>query len=321
MLVEDAGDHVRDERAPFFGAAHRHQVFLQEFENWAQVKLRVFQEAEQQFHRAVAGATTQAEHGGVNPIGALDDGFDGVGERQLHVVVRVNADLLPGRLGHGNVLPGQLTNLLVVERPVAVHHDDGVDRGLGEGLERLVDFRVGDGADGHDVAGRLVAFVVSILDHVHRGRDLVHIGGHADAVEHALLGRQDVGLVVGLAGVGHGGKLEGGVVVADDPAQVVLVAVFPVAVLLPGKLRLGGLVAQFHVVDASLNIGVINGLDEVVLKQVIVDQAPVADGAVQNLDLGAERHPRGVFFGFTHFSTVAWESKSLEAQVFGSSAN
>ena len=29
LLVEDAGDHVRDERAPFFGAAHRHQVILQ----------------------------------------------------------------------------------------------------------------------------------------------------------------------------------------------------------------------------------------------------------------------------------------------------
>ena len=321
MLVEDAGDHVRDEGTPLLGAAHRHQVFLQEFENRAKVELRVFQEAQQQFHRAVAGTAAQAEHGGVDAVGALDDGLDGVGKRQLHVVVRVDADLLADRVSHGDVFDDQFPNLLVVECPVAVHHDDGVHWRLSQRVQCLVDLGVGDRADGHDVAGCLVAFVVGVLDHVHRGRNLMRVSGDADAVEHALLGRQDVGLVVGLAGVGHGGELERTVVVADDPAQIILVAVFPVAVLLPGKLRLGGFVAQFHVVDTGLDGGVVDSLDEVILKKVVVDKAPVADGAVQNLDLRAERHPRGVFFGFTHFSTIAKESKSLEAQALGFSAN
>ena len=99
----------------------------------------------------------------------------------------------------------------------------------------------------------------------------MRVGGDADAVEHALFGWQDVGLVVGLAGIGHGGELERAVVVADDSAQIVLIAEFPVAVFLAGKLVLGGFVAKFHVVDTGLDGGVVDGLDEVVLEEVVID--------------------------------------------------
>ena len=126
------------------------------------------------------------------------------------------------------------------------------------------------------------------------------VGGHTDAVEHALVGREDVGFVVGFSGVGHCGEFEGCVVFTDDAANVVLVAKFPVAKIGPGKLILGGLVAEFHVVDARLDAGVVDGLDEIVLELVGVDQATVTDGAVEHLYFRAECHPRRVFFRFTH---------------------
>ena len=321
MLVEEAGDHVRDEGTPFLGAAHGHQVILQQLEYRAEVELGVFEEAKQQFHRAVAGAAAETEHGGVDAVRALDDRLNGVGEGELHVVVRVDADLFAGGVGHGDVFFDKRTNLLVIKRAVAVDDDDGFHRGLGEDFQCLVNLGIGDGADGHDVAARLVALVVGVLDHVHRSRDLVCISGDADAVEHALFGRQDVGFVIGLAGVGHGGELELGVVVANDAAHAVLITKLPVAVLLAGKLGLGGFVAQFHVVDAGLDGGVVDGLDEVVLEQVIVDQAAVTDGAVQHFDLRSERHPRGIFFCNTHFFIASGQSKYHEAQALGSSAN
>ena len=49
---------------------------------------------------------------------------------------------------------------------------------------------------------------------------------------------------------------------------------------------LGRLVADLHVVDAGLDAGVVDGPDEAVLEHVVVDQAAVADGAVQNLISG-----------------------------------
>ena len=76
------------------------------------------------------------------------------------------------------------------------------------------------------------------------------VGGHADAIEHTLFGGKDVGFVVGLAGIGHGGEFQRAFVFTDDAADVVLVAKFPVTKISPCKLILGGFVSQLHVVDA-----------------------------------------------------------------------
>ena len=284
-------------------------MILQQLENRAEVELRVFEEAKQQFHRAVAGTAAETEHGGVDAVGTLNDRLDGVGEGELHVVVRVDADLFAGGVGHGDVFFDERTNLLVIKRAVTVDDDDGFHRGLGEDFQRFVNLGIGDGADGHDVAARLVAFVVGVIDHVHRSRNLVCVGGDANAVEHALFGRQDVGFVIGLAGVGHGGELELGVVVADNAAHAVLIAKLPVAMLLAGELGLGGFVTKLHVVDAGFDGGVVNGLDEVVFEQMIINQATVADRAIQHFDLGSERHPRGIFFSFTHITVWLQETK------------
>jgi hypothetical protein len=63
--------------------------------------------------------------------------------------------------------------------------------------------------------------------------------------------------------------------------------------------RTRGLVAEFHVIHASGDAGVIDDLDDLVVEMVVVHQAAVADGAIHDLDFRAEGEPAagGVVFG------------------------
>lgn len=54
------------------------------------------QEADKQFHWAVACPAAKAGHGGIEHIGAKHNGFDSVCKSQLQVVVSVDADLFAG---------------------------------------------------------------------------------------------------------------------------------------------------------------------------------------------------------------------------------
>ena len=122
------------------------------------------------------------------------------------------------------------------------------------------------------------------------------VGGDADEVDDALVLGQDVLVVVGALGVGHDGDLERRGVVADDAADGVLVTVLPRTVLGGGVDALRGLVAQLHVVDPGGDQRLVDRFDELVLPDVLVDEPAVADGAVQDLNLGAIRHPRALGF-------------------------
>ena len=146
----------------------------------------------------------------------------------------------------------------------------------------------GNGRGGHEVDGRFVAFVVRVLDHVQRGRDLVDVGRHADHVENGILFREDVLVIIAALGVGHDTQFQCGLVVSDDAAQRVLGAVFPVPMFTGLDAFARRLVAEFHVIHAGGNAGVINQLDRLVVEMVIVHQPAVTDGAVHDLDFGAE---------------------------------
>ena len=89
-----------------------------------------------------------------------------------------------------------------------------------------------------------------------------------------------------------------GFVVADDAADGFLGAVFPIAMFAGLDAFARRLVAEFHVIHAGGDAGVINQLDGRVLEMVVVHQAAVADGAVHDLDFGAEGEPAagGVVF-------------------------
>ncbi len=110
-------------------------------------------------------------------------------------------------------------------------------------------------------------------------------------------------MVVGALGIGHHAQLEAGGVVTHDAPQVVFEAILPGAVLAGNDDFPGSLVAQLHVVNARRHAGVIDGLDDLVVKLVVVHQAAVADGAIEDLDFRAVRHPpaSGRFLGFNGF--------------------
>ena len=125
------------------------------------------------------------------------------------------------------------------------------------------------------------------------------VAGDADHIEHAVLGRDDLVLPVALAaGVGHGTEFQAGLlggVVAHHAAHVLFLAVPPWAVLVVRKYLGVVLVADLHVVDAGLDAGLVDRLDLVVGKLGVVDQAAVADGAVQHLQFRPIGDPRGFF--------------------------
>src|SRR5262249_45707976 len=143
--------------------------------------------------------------------------------------------------------------------------------------------------------------LVAVLDHFDGFGNLVGVEGDADHVEHAVFGGDDVALPIAFAaGVGHGGEFEaglGGVVVAQGAVQVGFAAPHPLAVFLRGALLDGVLVADFHVVDAGGDASVVHGADDFVAELVAVDQAAVADGAIEHFQLGTISDPGG---GFRH---------------------
>ena len=194
-------------------------------------------------------------------------------------------------------------NPLAVKRAETVHDVNRLGLGLGQHFQAFVQFAVGNGRGGHEVHGRFVALVVRVLDHVQRGRNLVDVGRHADHVQDAVLFRQNVLVIIAALGVGHDGELQVGRVVADDAAQVVLDAVFPAAVFALLDAFARRLVAEFHVIHAGGDAGVIDHLHDFVVEMVVVHQAAVADGAVEDFDFGPVGEPAagGGVFGFCSF--------------------
>ena len=112
-------------------------------------------------------------------------------------------------------------------------------------------------------------------------------------LKHAVLLGQNVGVPIRLAGVGHGRQFQRRGIVADDASDVVLVAELPRAALVACEEFFRRLVAQLHVVDAGRHAGVVHRLDKPVLEGVIVDQAAVADRAIQDFQIRTIGDPRG----------------------------
>jgi len=281
-LVELAADVVGDAGAPVEFLAEGDEVVLQELEDGTELEFGVAEEAEEEFHGAVAGAAAEAGHGGVYAVGAVDDAFDGVGEGELEVVVHVEADFFFGVFAGFEVLLDEHFDLLGVEGAVGVDDDEGVGGGFGEDIQGLIEFGFLDGGDGHEVGGDFVAHVLGVLDHLGGFGDLGDVEGDADEIDDAFVFGDDVVLPVALAaGVGHDGEFEGLFGFADDAADGVFLAEAPVAVLAAGEEFAGGAVADFHVIDAGGDAGVVDGADDVVVEAVVVDEAAVADGAVE----------------------------------------
>ena len=294
MLVHLAGEHIRDRVAPVQLLAQRDEMLLDALQYGAEVEFWVFQEADEQLQRAVARAAPQPVDGGVQAAGAQDQRLDGVGVRELLVVVRVNADHLAAPLDGLQEGQRQVANLLGIERAEAVHQVDGVHRALHQRRQRVFKVAVQHGGDRHQVERGLVPLLVRVGDHVDGGGNLVDVGGHADAVEDALLLWQDVGVVIRPLGIRHGAQLHLARVVAHDSPDVVFVGILPRAVLLAREDLLRCLVADLHIIHTGGHAGVVDRLHEMFLEQMIVDQPAVAYRAVQHLDFRPVCHQRAL---------------------------
>ncbi|MBA7700262.1 hypothetical protein ES703_108972 [subsurface metagenome] len=203
----------------------------------------------------------------------------------------VDADLLAGSFDGLHVRGDQVPDLLGVEGAEAVHQVEGVNGALGNDLQGLRQFMLRHHRDRHELHRRLVALLVGILYHIHSNGYLVDVGGDANDVQNALLFRQDVFVIVAALRVRHGAQLQGSGVIADDAANVLLVAVLPRAVLAGRVYGLGALVAHLHVINARGHACFVHGPHEVVVELVIVDQTSVPDSAVKQSDVGPVGQP------------------------------
>jgi len=175
-------------------------------------------------------------------------------------------------------------------------------------LQHRVDLGLGDLRDGHEVGRGLVAQAVRVLDHLHRFGDLVGVECDPDHVQHALAARHELLLPVALPRVRHGDELQVGrlvVVSADHPVQVFFVAVLPRAELLRGELPRRVLVADLHVVDAGGQARLVHGAHLLVAELMVVDQTPIANGAVEHLQFRSVGNPRG-FVAHSRPFTPTW---------------
>ena len=96
-----------------------------------------------------------------------------------------------------------------------------------------------------------------------------------------------------------------------------------VSAVMPTLPQCGALVPDLHVVDFGVDAGLIVVANEIVAEQVIVDQATVPDGAVQDLDLGLKCNPGGQGGGgvVVRAAGITSSGFSLQRQALASGLN
>ena len=90
MLIELACDVVGNQRAPLEALLQLDEMVLKKLKDRPNPVGRITEETEQQLHRAVSRATTHSSNRRIKAIGALNNGFDGVRECELLIVVGVD---------------------------------------------------------------------------------------------------------------------------------------------------------------------------------------------------------------------------------------
>ena len=90
-------------------------VLLDELDNGVYIVFRVLQEAEKELHGAVSCTSAHAAVGSIEPVNAVADCFDSVGECKLLVVVCVDTKLLAVLISVLGVECGDTCYLLGVE--------------------------------------------------------------------------------------------------------------------------------------------------------------------------------------------------------------
>ena len=286
VLVEKPRNAVDIVEPPLHLLPERDEMLLDDLVDGPDVEFRVLQEPQKELQGAVARSPAHAVDGGVQHVHSLDDALLGVGVSQLDVVVAVETQFL-----NGDILLVEVQvigDLLGVKGPVGVHQVQAVHlRRLGNVLQSLVELRLDGRRHRHDVKGGVVTLVLGALDRVQGLVDLGHVAGRADHVHGAVLFFVEP-VKVDAADVEHDRKLGmiGPLVAPHHPLQELLVAKIPRAELGARVfVALHELLAQLDDVHPRAGDGGVNRLHEILGELVIVDQPPVADGAIQDLEL------------------------------------
>ena len=116
------------------------------------------------------------------------------------------------------------------------------------------------------------------------------VGRNADHIDRALALLNDIVLVIAASDIGHDGDLRALGLIAHDRADIVIRAEFPFTELLLVEHLLRAFIAEFHVVNAGLDIGLVESLHEFILEEEIVYQAAVSQRRVDDPDAGSVAH-------------------------------
>ena len=282
MAVEHTRNHLRNDVTPFVLALEWQEEFLDRVENRAQVVLRILEETEEEFRGAVACAATHAGHGTVKVVNMVDDGLNCVAEGELLVVVTMEAELL---VLHDAFIAGEfLVDVFLVECAEAIDEVKHVGVAFFIHLvECFVKFRTAVAADGHDVERRFIAHVVECIHHANALVDVLDIACHAEHLVRAF-GSGFHGVHVNATHVGHHGHLDLGIDTVLDLPKEVVIAELPRTVFLRVEEFRRVLVTHFHVVNAGCGKECVQSTHEFKRKIVLIDEAAVADGAVENFN-------------------------------------
>ena len=158
MLVEHSGQEILRVISPY-GALFLElcHVLLNELESRVDVVLRVLQEAKEQLHCTVSGASAHLGIGSVQPVNSITDSLNGVCERKLLVVVGMDTQLLAVLRCELAVQCCDTSNLLREQRTEAVNDVNYINRRLAQKIQSHLDISFLTIGDSHDVAGNLVA--------------------------------------------------------------------------------------------------------------------------------------------------------------------
>jgi len=222
----------------------------------------------------------------------VNDRLNRIGERQLLIVVGVNADLFIVGTSKLEVFFYQVFNLLGIHGAVTVDNGNRADRRFDKHVERLVKFDFFRRGSGHDVGPNFVSFFVGILNHLNGFRKLVDIKSDPDKIKNGVFFRQNVVFPVGFSCVNHHRELERGFVVSNNSANILFFAEFPRTVLISVEILFRPFVADFHVIDSRFDTRLINATNKIITEFVVIDQSTIANGAIQNFNGRSVSNPR-----------------------------
>src|SRR5450756_1125857 len=152
MQIHLPGDHVWNVETPPFHLFKRRDIVVNDFQQRPHMILRIPQEAQHQLGMAVAGTPAQPVNSGVQVTGAHDECLDGICERELLVVVRVNSKNFAATTC-GAKISGYIASCdFAVKTSKTVYQVNDIHIGIREDPDGFVQFMFIDGGGRHQVA-------------------------------------------------------------------------------------------------------------------------------------------------------------------------